>query len=566
MDSFKVSGPLPRGTTLLEASAGTGKTFTIAALTARYVAEDDLPIDRLLVMTFTRMATGELRERVRDRLVRAFDGLADVLAGRQPPQGDDIVRLLADVPRAEQQRRCNRLGKAIADFDAATIETTHGFCLQVLYGLGTAGDVDRDVTLVEDVRDLTDEVVDDLYLRKFAHRQNTIAFSREEAGKVARKVLDIPDAFVVPPLAGGDELEPTRRRFAERVRKEMETRKRALNILTYDDVLLRLRDTLRDPSRGALARARLRERFDVVLVDEFQDTDPVQWDIMRGAFDADGKTLVLIGDPKQAIYAFRGADVDTYLKAKATVQSKWTLDVNWRSDEGLLDAYDALFEGAQLGQAGITYRKVNAASGNVEPRLSGAPVAAPLRVRVVHTADRLVPVYQQMVNKGAVRDLIARDLALQTVELLESASGDHDASSPRHGVPPAAPGRHRRVGQVQQPGDDGVRRSPERARAGGHQRGRVRVRIEAGRGMAALVGGDRAARVERPRIHGSHDPVHRLVGGAGGGQGGRGALGGSARTAAHVGSRLARQGGRHPLRVGHQCRRRPGSGPASACG
>ena len=190
------------------------------------------------------------------------------------------------------------------------------------------------MTLVEDVRDLTDEVVDDLYLRKFAHRQNTIAFSREEAGKVARKVLDIPDAFVVPPLAGGDELEPTRRRFAERVRKEMESRKRALNILTYDDVLLRLRDTLRDPSRGALARARLRERFDVVLVDEFQDTDPVQWDIMRGAFDADGKTLVLIGDPKQAIYAFRGADVDTYLKAKATVQSKWTLDVNWRSDKG----------------------------------------------------------------------------------------------------------------------------------------------------------------------------------------------------------------------------------------
>ena len=361
MPSFEVHGPLPRGTALLEASAGTGKTFTIAALTARYVAEDDLPIDRLLVMTFTRMATGELREKVRDRLVRAFDGLADVLAGREPPEGDDIVRLLADVPRAEQELRCGRLGKAIADFDAATIETTHGFCLQVLYGLGTAGDVDRDVTLVEDVHDLVDEVVDDLYLRKFAHRENTVAFSREEAGKVARKVLDIADAFVVPPLSDGDELEPTRRRFAERVRKEMEARKRALNILTYDDVLLRLRDTLGDPARGALARDRLRQRFDVVLVDEFQDTDPVQWDIMRGAFDAEGKTLVLIGDPKQAIYAFRGADVHTYLKAKATVQSKWTLDVNWRSDKGLLDAYDALFEGAQLGQAGITYRHVSAA-------------------------------------------------------------------------------------------------------------------------------------------------------------------------------------------------------------
>ena len=343
--------------------------------------------------------------------------------------------LLADVPRPEQELRCGRLGKAIADFDAATIETTHGFCLQVLYGLGTAGDVDRDVTLVEDVRDLVDEVVDDLYLRKFAHRQNTIAFSREEAGKVARKVLDIPDAFVVPPLSDGDELEPTRRRFAERVRREMETRKRALNILTYDDVLLRLRDTLGDAERGALARARLRERFDVVLVDEFQDTDPVQWDIMRGAFDADGKTLVLIGDPKQAIYAFRGADVHTYLKAKATVQSKWTLDVNWRSDEGLLDAYDALFEGAQLGQAGITYRKVSAAPRNVEPRLIGAPVAAPLRVRVVHTADHLVPVYQQKVKAPEARDLIARDLAAQTVELLESGpeitTRHHDGSECR---------------------------------------------------------------------------------------------------------------------------------------
>jgi len=422
MPSFQLHGPLPRGTTLLEASAGTGKTFTIAALTARYVAEDDLPIDRLLVMTFTRMATGELREKVRDRLVRAFDGLADVLAGRESPEGDDIVRLLADVPRAQQELRCGRLGKAIADFDAATIETTHGFCLQVLYGLGTAGDVDRDVTLVEDVRDLADEVVDDLYLRKFAHRQNTIAFSREEAGKVARKVLGIPDAFVVPPLSEGDELEPTRRRFAERVRREMETRKRALNILTYDDVLLRLRDTLRDPSRGAVARARLRERFDVVLVDEFQDTDPVQWDIMRGAFDADGKTLVLIGDPKQAIYAFRGADVDTYLKAKATVRSKWTLDVNWRSDEGLLEAYDALFKSAQLGQAGITYRHVNAAPRNVEPRLSGAPVAAPLRVRVVHAADRLVPMYQQRVKAPEARDLIASDLAAQTVELLHAGA------------------------------------------------------------------------------------------------------------------------------------------------
>ena len=80
--------------TLLEASAGTGKTFTIAALATRYVAEGT-PIDRLLVITFTRMATGELRERVRDRLVRAFDGLVDMLDGAGGHEDDEVVVLLA---------------------------------------------------------------------------------------------------------------------------------------------------------------------------------------------------------------------------------------------------------------------------------------------------------------------------------------------------------------------------------------------------------------------------------------------------------------------------------------
>ncbi len=181
-EPFELCGRLPRGMTLLQASAGTGKTFTIAALTTRYVAEAGLPIDRLLVITFTRMATGELRERVRDRLVLAFDGLVDILDGTGTHEDDEIVRHLADAPRREVEARRDRLGKAIADFDAATIETTHGFCLQVLYGLGTAGDVDREVTLVEDVRDMREEVVDDLFLRKFAGQPNTLEFEPRPGG------------------------------------------------------------------------------------------------------------------------------------------------------------------------------------------------------------------------------------------------------------------------------------------------------------------------------------------------------------------------------------------------
>ena len=418
--SFDVCGELPTGMTLLQASAGTGKTFTIAALTTRYVAEGILPIDRLLVITFTRMATGELRERVRERLVRAFDGLVDTLEGAGRHEDDEIVQLLAAGPVAEVEARRDRLGKAIADFDAATIETTHGFCLQVLYGLGTAGDIDREVTLVEDVRDLMEEVVDDLYLRKFATRPNPLEFTREDAMEIARFVLAHPDAEVVPPLSQQPDVAAVRRRFAKAVHEEMEERKKARKILTYDDVLSRLRDTLLDDERGPAACARLRERYDVVLVDEFQDTDPVQWDIMHYAFGLGGTTLVLIGDPKQAIYAFRGADVHAYLLAHQEVESEWTLDVNWRSDQGLLEAYDALFAGAQLGYADITYRDIRAAPANQEARLVGAPETAPLRLRILHAADNLVPLTarQRQPKAPDARAAIARDLAADVVGLL----------------------------------------------------------------------------------------------------------------------------------------------------
>ena len=420
---FNACGELPTGMTLLQASAGTGKTFTIAALTTRYIAEGILPIDRLLVITFTRMATGELREKVRERLVRAFDGLVDTLAGHGGHEDDEIVQLLAGGPKEEVEARRDRLGKAIADFDAATIETTHGFCLQVLYGLGTAGDVDREVTLVEDVNDLMEEVVDDLFLRKFANQPNVLDFDRSDAMEIARSVLGHPDAEMVPPLSRAEDLPSIRRRFAKAVRDEMEERKRALKILTYDDVLSRLRTTLFDDQRGPAACDRLRERYDVVLVDEFQDTDPVQWDIMRRAFGEGEATLVLIGDPKQAIYAFRGADVHAYLQAREVVQSEWTLDVNWRSDQGLLEAYDALFGDAQLGYAGIAYRKVRAAEANRQPRLVGARVDTPLRVRLVHADDGLVPLTAQRKQPKAPdsRSLIARDLAAEVVQLLSDA-------------------------------------------------------------------------------------------------------------------------------------------------
>ena len=99
-EPFDICGPLPSGVTVLEASAGTGKTFTIAALVARLVAEG-VPLDQLLVVTFTRMATGELRERVRDQLVSAELGLSRALVGVAPPSEDEVMQALADGSDAE---------------------------------------------------------------------------------------------------------------------------------------------------------------------------------------------------------------------------------------------------------------------------------------------------------------------------------------------------------------------------------------------------------------------------------------------------------------------------------
>ncbi|HZE04420.1 MAG TPA: UvrD-helicase domain-containing protein [Solirubrobacteraceae bacterium] len=408
---FDPCGELPTGVTVLEASAGTGKTYTIAALAARYVAEGT-PLERLLLVTFTRIATGELRERVRERLVTVERGLARRLAGAAAEASEDPVVTLLAAGNAATARE--RLAHAIAGFDGATIATTHGFCQEVLGGLGIAGDLEPDVTFAEDLSDLVSDVVDDLYVRRFS-RGDPPPFGRAQAAAIARAAIANPSAAIV----GGDtEVAMMRRRLAERAREELERRKRTMAVMTYDDLVSRLRAALEGPGHEATT-AQLRARFEVVLVDEFQDTDPAQWQIMKRAFADGGATLVLIADPKQAIYAFRGADVYAYLEAASSATRQATLPINWRSDQGLIDAHDALFSGVRLGHQGIAYRQVRAAPEHQAPGLTGAPVAAPLRVRVVLGEDPGVSLTRGgYVETGPARQHIACDVAADIVALL----------------------------------------------------------------------------------------------------------------------------------------------------
>jgi exodeoxyribonuclease V beta subunit len=301
---------------VLEASAGTGKTFTIAALATRYVAEGLAELRELMLVTFGRAATQELRERVRERLVATERILADPERARA--SDDTLEKSLADVSDEEVAVRRNRLTRALADFDAATITTTHGFCQQMLTGLGVAGDLEPDATFVESIDDLVVEVVDDLYLRKFGRPDSEQpVMTYDDALAPSGAAIYDPQADLEPEDAEPDSLAGLASASPGRPRggRPAQASAPAARLRRPGD---RLRDAL---VASPDARERVRSRFGIVMVDEFQDTDPAQWRILELAFHT-FTTLVLIGDPKQAIYAFRGGDVDAYLAASGVATAR----------------------------------------------------------------------------------------------------------------------------------------------------------------------------------------------------------------------------------------------------
>ncbi|WUD70116.1 UvrD-helicase domain-containing protein [Nocardia sp. NBC_00508] len=410
-DAFEPYGPLPTGTTALEASAGTGKTHAIVGLAVRYVAEAGIEVSRLLLVTFSRAATQELRERTRDRFVAVAAGLADPDAARA--HADELVRYLADADEGEVRLRQRRLLTALSDFDAGTIATTHSFCQRMLDELGFAGEHDPGTRLVESVDDLVATVVDDLYLHRYARAEPP--FPVKEARTLALAAVRDRHAVLVP---DGESGASERVAFARAARAETERRKRLTGLRDFDDLLVLLHDVLADPEHGPRACRRIRARYRVALVDEFQDTDPLQWDILRRSFHGH-TTLVLVGDPKQAIYAFRGAEVLSYLDAVAHAGTRKELTTNWRSDAGLLAALDHLQGGAALGHKEIGVHPVTAT--RPWSRLSGPDeLTTPMRVRCLPRTGAGPLNKSGFPSVGRMRAEVADDLAADIVRLLES--------------------------------------------------------------------------------------------------------------------------------------------------
>ena len=356
-----------QGVNLIEASAGTGKTWTITTLYLRMLLE--LPavhVGNILVVTFTRAATAELKDRVRRRLragVAAFGGadcssdpdLASLVArrrGRHDPAHDRAV-----------------LQTALRNFDEAPILTLHAFCQRMLHQHAFESGVRFDTTLITDQSEYVDEIAFDFWARTVyegADRATIHALGaggvdpfglRRLAGVVARR----PDAQLLPapgtPLEGhriaeqvelgpdgpGIDVLALKRDFVQYVREELPRRKHARNVEAFDDLIHILRGALAGDRGPALAKA-LAGQYRAVLIDEFQDTDPAQYEIFRRAYQGSRASVFLIGDPKQSIYAFRSADVFAYLRAKQDATGRaFTLGRNWRSDPALIGAVNSLF-------------------------------------------------------------------------------------------------------------------------------------------------------------------------------------------------------------------------------
>ncbi|HRY15016.1 MAG TPA: UvrD-helicase domain-containing protein, partial [Candidatus Competibacteraceae bacterium] len=443
------------GFNLIEASAGTGKTYTITALYARLVVEAHIPVNRILVVTYTNAATKELRDRIRNRLAQIRHAF---LRGRADDEDELAVRLLDLTPDRELAIR--RLSNALRGFDESAIFTIHGFCKRVLGDNAFESGLSFDTELMADTRELLQEIVEDFWRRQFypgsplvvqyfldqgdspetllrqvephlgkpylrvitptgqangaALEQTFIAAFqqardrwRQDRAAIEDLLLTSPalnrksyglrsipgwletmDAYLSadpPRLALFNKFEQfTTSRLRASIRRgqtppqhpffdacevlktacealadyyryqipvqlleycnrELALRKRRQQLQSYDDLLLDLHSALHDDQRGAALIETLRNRYAAALIDEFQDTDPVQYEIFRRIYVGTGKPVFLVGDPKQAIYSFRGADIFAYLTARRDTVHQHTLEVNWRSAPRLLTALNAVF-------------------------------------------------------------------------------------------------------------------------------------------------------------------------------------------------------------------------------
>ena len=546
------------GQRLVEASAGTGKTYAIATLYVRLVLGVNAPAPRkvqeILVVTFTRAATEELRGRVRARLATALQAL-EQLQARQAQAPDSTLadttldpadlqlhRLLQEaIATHGQHLAIGRLRAALACIDEAAIFTLHAFCQRALQEQAFDSREAFDIELVQNDKARLLQATEDYWRERFygdrllasaaaaklkspaslhervarlmapdlqlqygdgaakeatlRYQQLAAAWGNESAalrveianfdqlhqGSYSAAQVDKAYARIAEWLAQGTLLPPGSLKLfgrasldgkrnvaakregrtvlspnlaaavdafieaangvtswlwadaAQSIRQRLRESRSAAGVAAFDDLTTRLDDALMAGEHGERLAAALRLRYPIALIDEFQDTDPAQYRIFARLYPTGlaGTGMLLIGDPKQAIYSFRGADLFAYLAARAATPAtaRHTLDINWRSVTPLVEAVNSLFQRrapAFLLREGIEFQPVQPGGRADAKRLTFGGVApAPLQFWLLPSAP------DGALDKPAARALILRETVSHIGQLLEQGEKAGHPLQPR---------------------------------------------------------------------------------------------------------------------------------------
>ena len=514
----------PGGRSLIEASAGTGKTWTISVLYLRLLLEQRLSPKQIVVTTFTDAAAQELRERIRERLLWAQRFATGATPPSETPPPDEAWLRerwsnAADSARAD----LHRLRLAIAELDLAPIGTLHGLCRRILGDFPFECGAPFELGELVDATALRGELLDDLWRRlvqspdelseedraAWARGRRVLAdylgkalapdvaiaalpdgidglmapanaqrirdwiasvqFKRSDSKLLTRlsRLADVIDgediddksakdlsrdllaaladplekhlkpealaradhapildfsneAALLLPLVAIAPFQRALTHYQNELRERSARRLAASGQLTFDELIARVHAALH--VEGSTLAARLLEAWPVALVDEFQDTDALQYGILDRIYaDADGAPrgrLVMIGDPKQAIYRFRGGDVDAYLDARRSATDVMTLDTNFRSSRAFVEALNEWF--AQAGDVlstnpahDIRVEAVRAKGRDDAYTIDGAPCE-----RALHIHYRADAPESQRERKDAALEACAN-------QIVEFLSGGH---------------------------------------------------------------------------------------------------------------------------------------------
>jgi len=500
-----------QGRQLIEASAGTGKTYNITRLYIRLLLETDYHVQNILVMTFTNAATQELRLRL-DKELRV------AIQQWQPNATKPDAFYAALVAQYSRETATLKLQRALQDLDEAAVFTIHGFCKKVLADQAFESGLRFDAGLDTQLDQLYMQVVQDWYRRiaqapeflliaeKWANPEafyqafqdaiksiepvvlpyqsvdpqpiNWMAsWAEERDGFVAKQVnnrkaenIRANWQAIVDRLDTGAQIAPdspetqslfiqlqrekdfkdakkrefypqlylasvqaialANRALAQAVeqgilwcRGALKEAKQRQNVMDFDDLIQILATQLQSGEQGVRLADAVAMQYPVTLVDEFQDTDTLQYSIFDGiSRSAHAQLLVMIGDPKQAIYAFRGGDVFAYLQARHSADQQWHMGTNYRSVPGVVAGYNALFAGNPF-DFGIDYHPVAAAVSDTQN----------LQDPLSHQSDQAAQAAQWVVFQGDKENKSAQySIAEWTVDEIVRLQTDCQLGAPEH--------------------------------------------------------------------------------------------------------------------------------------